>query len=303
MNVVVSHWSANLVVLAIYLVAAVAYLIGVSGAATSGRRQGQSRPAVSIGRAVAFQAGLLLAMLAVVSPLRYWSYHFIWVRNVQDVVLAIAAPVLIVLGAPWRPLARGLGLGGVLNWLRPAGTGSPDDADRGSRQRWQVVPIVSTVAFSALWWAWHLPVLFDAPLSNSLLYAVEVASYLGLGIAFWVAVAGARPLQSREAPLHRVALLVAAAASGTILGLIRVYSPGLAYPAYLGAGHHVLSVVADQQVGGAVLWVIPLVPFSILAVALCIRWLSEEESAATEAGLDRLLKPRKSAWASRPGLR
>src|SRR5262245_45778291 len=87
-----------------------------------------------------------------------------------------------------------------------------------------------------------------------------------------------------------------------VLGLIGVYSAGLAYPAYLGFRHHVLSVVSDQQVGGAVLWVIPLVPFSIVVVVLAVGWLSEDESEATAADFDRLLR-HKSAWPSRPGLR
>jgi cytochrome c oxidase assembly factor CtaG len=164
------------------------------------------------------------------------------------------------------------------------------------------VPIVATVAFCAIWWAWHLPALFDAAIRNPLVYAAEVVTYLGVGVAFWLQLVDSRPLRPRSAPLSRVPLILGAAASCTVLGLIRVFSPGLAYPAYLGFRHHVLSVVADQQVGGAVLWVIPLVPFSILAVTLVIGWLNDEDAEAA-AGLDRLLKAHKSAWPSRPGLR
>jgi hypothetical protein len=40
-----------------------------------------------------------------------------------------------------------------------------------------------------------------------------------------------------------------------------------------------------------------------VAVALLVRWLNEEGSEALETGLDRLLKPKTSAWPSRPGLR
>ena len=112
MNVVVSNWSANVVALAAYAVAAVTHLLGVRDAVTDAGRQGRSLPPGQVRRAVAFQAGLLLAVLAVVSPIGYWSYRYIWVRNFQDVILTIAAPALIVLGAPWLPLRRGLGLAG-----------------------------------------------------------------------------------------------------------------------------------------------------------------------------------------------
>jgi cytochrome c oxidase assembly factor CtaG len=333
MNMVVSYWSANLAALAAYAVAAAAHLIGMRGAATGTALPGRPRwprPRAQAARAVAYQAGLLLALLAVVSPMGYWSYRFIWVRNLQDVVLAIAAPALIVLGAPWRPVREGLGLGGRLNRPdqrtagavggeepatdQPAGDEPAGGEPAGNEAAvgeapgrtwppgWQAVPILVTVVFCAIWWLWHLPAPFDAALRSSALYAVEVVSYLTAGILLWLQLIESPPLRPQLAPLRRVVLVLAVATSGTVLGLIRVYSAGLVYPAYLGFRHHVLSVVADQQVGGAVLWVIPLVPLSVLAVALAIGWLQDEESEATAAGIDRLLR-QNSAWPSGPGLR
>jgi putative membrane protein len=302
MNMVVSHWSANVAALAVYVVAAAAHLLGMRGEATGPRRPGQAR---RLARAAAYQAGLLLALLAVVSPMGYWSYRFVGARDLQDVILAIVAPALIVLGAPWRPLSRGLRLDGRLPWpdQRAAGDAGADDAARRNRSPgWRVLPIVVTVTFCAIWWAWHLPALFDAALHSSAVYALEMASYLAAGVLLWLQLVDSPPLRPQLSPLRRVALLLCVAASGTVLGLIRVYSSGLAYPAYLGFRHHVLSVVSDQQVGGAVLWVIPLVPFSIVAVALAVGWLNEDESEATAADFDRLLR-HKSAWPSRPGLR
>ena len=305
MNMAVSYWSANVAALAAYAVAAVAHLLGMRGAATDARREGRSLPRGQVGRAAAFQAGLLAALLAVVSPMGYWSYRFVWTRNLQDVVLAIGAPALIVLGAPWWPLSRGLGLGGRLPGRdqRPAADAGGGEAVGGDwAPGWRALPILVTVAFCVIWWVWHLPAPFDAALRSPAVYALEVVTYLAAGILLWLQLVESPPLRPQLAPLRRVVLVVATAASGTVLGLIRVYGAGLAYPAYLGFRHHVLSVVADQQVGGAILWVIPLVPLSILAVALAISWLNEDESEATAAGVDRLLR-QKSAWPSRPGLR
>jgi cytochrome c oxidase assembly factor CtaG len=301
MNMVVSHWSANVAALAVYLVAAAAHLLGMRGEAAG---SGPPRQPRRLARAAAYQAGLLLALLAVVSPMGYWSYRFIWARNLQDVILAIVAPALIALGAPWRPLSRGLRLDGRLHWdRRTAGDADDDDAARRNRPAgWRAWPVAVAVAFCAIWWAWHLPAFFDAALHSSVVYALEVASYLAVGTLLWLQLVDSPPLRPQLSPLRRVGLLLGVAASGTVLGLIRVYSSGLAYPAYLGFRHHVLSVISDQQVGGAVLWVIPLVPFSIVAVALVVGWLSEDESEATAADFDRLLR-RKSAWPSRPGLR
>jgi cytochrome c oxidase assembly factor CtaG len=296
MNVVVSNWSANVVALAAYAVAAVTHLLGVRDAATDAGRQGRSLAPGQLRRAVAFQAGLLLAVLAVVSPLGYWSYRYIWVRNFQDVILTIAAPALIVLGAPWLPLRRGLGL--AVRDRRVAGS----DAGRDWSPGWPALPIVVTVMFCVVWWVWHLSGPFDAAVRSPAVYALEVITYLAAGILMWLQLVESPPLRPQLPPLRRIALVLVLAASGTVLGLIRAYGPGVAYPAYLESGRSVAAVVSDQQAGGAILWVIPLIPLSILAVGLATRWLSEEESEPSAADFDRLLK-HKSAWPSRPGLR
>jgi cytochrome c oxidase assembly factor CtaG len=85
--------------------------------------------------------------------------------------------------------------------------------------------------------------------------------------------------------------------------MVLVFGSAVLYPSYLNSHHHALSVVADQQVGGAVLWVIPLVPYFVATVALLVRWLKDEESADLAADLDRLVKPARPAWPARPGLR
>ncbi len=298
-----SHWSANLAALAAYLVVGAIHLLGVRDTATSARRHGRSLPPEVLAQTVSFQVGLLLALLAVASPMGYWSYRFIWVRNLQDVMLAIVAPALIVLGAPWQPLRRGLGRRGQ-HPAEGAGTSTGGwRAGAASAQAgWRAGPVLAAAVFCVTWWIWHLPGPFDAALHSSALYAVEVVSYLAIGILLWLPLLGTRPLAPAMAPMRTAALVVAVAAATTVLGMMRTFSPAVAYPAYLGPGHRLLSVVSDQQLGGGVLWVIPLVPFSILMVALVFRWLKDEESGATDADLDRLLR-HKSAWPSRPSLR
>ncbi len=158
-----------------------------------------------------------------------------------------------------------------------------------------------TVAFNAVWWVWHLPALYDAVLGNPAVYAAEVVSYLGVGIAFWLQLIGSGPVMPRFPPLPRVMLITGTMASGTVLAMMLTFGSGLLYPGYLPAGHRPGSLVWDQQLAGAVLWVLALPPLMITAVALLIRWLNEEDSQALTAGLDRLLNPPGSSWPSRPG--
>jgi putative membrane protein len=158
------------------------------------------------------------------------------------------------------------------------------------------------IAFNVVWCGWHVPVLYDGALRYPAAYTAEVVSYLGLGVAFWLQLIGSRPLTPVLAPLRRAALVAGSVIVSTLLGMVLVFGSGLAYPGYLGAGHRVLSVVYDQQTGGAVLWVLVLPVYVTAGVALLIRWLNDEEAGALTSGLDRLLKPAKPAWPSRSGL-
>jgi cytochrome c oxidase assembly factor CtaG len=311
---------------------AAVHLLGMRGLATDAGRRGAAMSRDWFRQAVVFHIGLLVAVLALVSPLGYWSQRFIWVRSGQDLLLAVVAPALIVLGAPWLALRYCLGRGSMgdggpgghdLGDRSPGGR-SPDGRRRGDRslggltaagrQRldltgpsaslgWAAAPLAVTVAFNVVWCGWHLPAAYDAALRDPLVYGAEVGTYLGFGTLFWLQLIGSRPWRPRLAPLRRVALLTATVAISTVFAMVLVFGSELLYPAYVGSEHQVFSVVADQQVGGAVLWVLMLPPYAIAAVAVLIGWLNDEESQALATGLDRLLKPAKSAWPSRPGLR
>ena len=151
MSPVLAHWSAVWPAAAIYLAVAGAHLAGTLRGGLGGAA---GRRAV-ISEAALFQGGLLLALLAIVSPLRYWSGIYIWVRAIQDLVLAIVAPGLIVVGAPWPALARSVG-------RRQIGQRAPDGPAAGLRRPWWLRwPLATVVAFNVIWLGWHLPALFD----------------------------------------------------------------------------------------------------------------------------------------------
>jgi cytochrome c oxidase assembly factor CtaG len=146
--------------------------------------------------------------------------------------------------------------------------------------------------------------LYDAALRHPVVYAAEVVSYLGVGVAFWLQLIGSRPLTPRFPPLLRVMLIAGTVVTSTILGMVLGFGANVIYPAYQLVGHHhLLTVVADQQVGGAELWVLVLPSYIIAGVALLVRWLNDEESEALALGFDRLLRPPKSAWPARTGPR
>jgi putative membrane protein len=284
MSPVLSHWSASWPALAVYVAVAAVHLVGLArlpARSTEVKRE-----------AVLFQLGLLLALLAIVSPLRYWSGVYIWVRAVQDLVLALVAPGLIVVGAPWAALARALGV---------HQRAQDDVAPR--PPWWLRWPVGATVAFNVVWLGWHLPALFDRVAVNSAVAAAEYVLFLGAGILFWFQLIGSRPWSPAAVPLRRMSLLIGTVAADTILGMVLVFGSGVLYRVYGNAAHHVMTVVDDQQLAGAVLWMGILPPMITAAVTVLMRWLNDEDSEALSAGIDRLLTRPDSAWPSRPRFR
>lgn len=300
MDLIVSHWSANVAVLAVCLVVAVMHLAGLRGLAADARRGGAARPPGVTREVIAFYFGLLAVLLAMVSPIGYWSGTFIWVRVLQDILLGVVAPPLIVLGAPWLVLRRGLGWAGIAGGRQPVAGA----AARPVPPRWLSWPVGVTALFTVVWCGWYYPPLYDAGVHHPVVLAAQAVTTLGVGVLFWLQLIGSRPFTPLFGPLYRVMLIAATVVTSTILGMVLGFGAGVIYPTYRGVGsHHLLTVTADQQLGGAELWVLVLLPYVIAGVALLNRWLNDEESQALSLGLDRMLRPSKSAWPTRTGLR
>ncbi|HTZ90917.1 MAG TPA: cytochrome c oxidase assembly protein [Streptosporangiaceae bacterium] len=289
MEVAFGHWSASWPVLIAYALAAAWHLTGLRRLLTaSDKETGSGRELQR--EAALYQLGLLVVLLALVSPVGYFADLYLWVRAVQELLVAIVGPGLIVLGAPWTAFRLAAG--------RPAASASP-----GSRPRLAAKPRLAVIAANVVWIGWQVPALLDAAHASSGLALVEHASWVAAGLLFWPQLISSRPVSQQSPPLRRIVLLVGSVAAFTVLGMVLVFGSSVLYPGYANSAHHVMSLLSDQQLSGAVFWMGFLPPAMVAAVALMMEWLRDEESADLSAGLDRLLTPRRNGWPSRPVIR
>ena len=236
MNMVVSNWSANVVALAAYAVAAVMHLRGVRDGATDARRQGRRCPARHGRGGVAFQAGRARGGPGRGVPGRLLVAPLHLGPNVQDVILAMAAPALIVLGAPWLG-SRGVGRGPEPGAGRRAARGAGGARRLPPPRRPALAERrIAGQAWLALARGGHGDVLrclvgdgtcrrFDAAVRSPAVYALEMITYLArawrCGCSWWS--------HGRCGPSCRRCGGSSSCWSdrvGTVLGLIRAYGPG-----------------------------------------------------------------------------
>src|ERR1051325_4653033 len=225
-------------------------------------------------RLLGFTLGLMTLWLAIASPVDAFSGLLLSAHMVQHLLLMSVAPPLILLGAPFLPLLRGLprtfareGVGPFLTW--PALRNAANAVTR---------PAVCWVVMAVTLCAWHVPAAFDLALRSPVWHKVEHACFLGASLLFWWPVV--RPFPSRPHwPLWSVPFyLLAADLVNTALSAIFTFSDRVLYPTYLEAPRLFgMTPLADQSVAGVIMWVPGSLVFLIPAALIAIQQLSASQ--------------------------
>jgi putative membrane protein len=226
-------------------------------------------------RSACFLAGAASIVFVLGPAFHRWADELLWAHMLQHVVLMSVAPPLIVLGAPWIPVWRGLPLG-LRRPLARFAVGLPGIVRAGFRSLRD--PYVVFVLASVDLAVWHLPVLYDVTLRNTAVHYTEHALFVALGLLFWLQVLDSPPLHPRLTALWRAGYATAGAATGWLLALVLALAPTPIYPAYASLVHRPggLSALGDQELAAGVMIGIGAIPFSLAVFVLIYQWLDEE---------------------------
>jgi putative membrane protein len=244
-------------------------------------------------RGACFLAGVAAIVLVLSPTYDRWADQLLLAHMLQHVVLMAIGPPLIVLGAPWLPVWRGLPLA-LRRPLARLVVGLPmivRAAFRGLRD-----PYVVFVLASADLAVWHLPVLYDLTLRSAAVHYTEHALFTAFGLLFWLQVLDSPPLHPRLTALWRACYTTAGAATGWLLALVLALAPTPIYSAYAAVAHRPggISALGDQELAAGAMIGIGGIPFSIAVFVLVYQWLGEERPARGRRG-------RSGARASRLG--
>jgi putative membrane protein len=233
-------------------------------------RRGRPLPPLRI---AAFAAGLLVVLLALVSPIdtiaeeRLFSVHML-----QHLMLGDLGALLLVLGLDGRVLQP------LLRWRFVY------------RLRFLAHPLVALPLWAANFCLWHLPPLFDAALRNDGIHALQHSLFLACGMLLWAALLE---------PLPGPAWFTAPWKIPYVLGMWLVML--VLSQVFIWAGHpyYIRYDLGDQRAGGGVMLVESV--FTMLPALVWVLLKVLQESEGRQKLVDAGVPPASAARAARYG--
>ncbi|MBX5451268.1 cytochrome c oxidase assembly protein [Thermogemmatispora sp.] len=231
------------------------------------RKQYELGPSVPRSRVVVFLLGVLIILLALVSPLDELGDDYLFSAHmVQHLLITLVAPPMMLWGLPgWllMPLLRNRLLYRTIRFL--------------------TLPIVAFFLFNADIFLWHAPPLYDATLENEGIHVLEHLTFIIFSFLFWWPVLS--PLEGELGPLPLPGQVLYLFLSGMPMVLLGagltfvppLYAPYLAAPRIWG-----ISPATDQQLGGLIMWVPANILVIVLMSVLFIRWMLAQEQRQIE---------------------
>ena len=220
-------------------------------------------------RVASFATGILILLVALVSPVhalgeRMFSFHML-----QHVLLGDLAPLALLAGLTGpilRPvLAR-------LYWLR-----------------FLANPLVALPVWAVNLYLWHLPFLYDAAVRHDSVHALEHLCFFAGGTIMWLPVLETLPAPEWFGTGAKLGYIAVVRAVETVLGNVFFWSGTVFYSVYQEQNRlWGLSALADQGLAGAVMMIEGSIVTLVALAWLFLRLASEGElrQQLIERGLD-----------------
>jgi putative membrane protein len=225
-------------------------------------------------RVAAFAGALLVLGLSLNGPVHNLSDGYLFSAHmVQHLVLTLVFPPLLLYGTPvWvvRPLLRPL-------WVQRL-------ARRVTR------PLAAGVLFSVPITLWHFPQFYEAALEHHPLHIVQHVVFLATGVLMWWPVLSPTPELPRAGYLTQLLYLFTLGLPMSVAGALITLSGDVLYPFYAAAPRvwvGGLAPLADQQLGGLVMWVGGTIYLWVAATVVWFRWSAREEAGDVERAVPR----------------
>lgn len=219
-------------------------------------------------RLAAYAASLLVLLVTLNGPLHDLSDEFLFSAHmVQHLVLTLVFPPLFLYGLP-ADLVRRV--------IRP-----PWSVRLG---RVLVRPIVAASIFTAVMVLWHLPRFYEAAMRHHGLHIVQHLLFLVAAVIMWWPVLSPVPELPRVSYPGQMLYLFLLGIPMSVVGAFITLADAPLYPFYVAAPRvWGLSPLADQQIGGLIMWVPGGLVFWLAMTVVWFRWAAREAQGGGDA--------------------
>jgi len=242
------HWDVHPSV-AVGLAALAGLYLLLGGRRAAGRKQW----------AFAASLGVLFATLN--GPLHNLSDQYLFSAHmVQHLALTLVFPPLLLYGLTASMVEV------VLRpaWLRRAA-------------EWITRPIPAALVFLVPITAWHVPRFYEAAMRNHDLHIAQHLTFLVTSVVMWWPILSPTPILRRASYPAQMLYLFLLGIPMSIVGALITLSGTVLFPFYADAPRLFgLTPLADQQLGGLIMWVPGGLLFWVVMTVVWFRWSAHE---------------------------
>jgi putative membrane protein len=213
-------------------------------------------------RLCCFMGSLLVALIALVSPVDALAEDLFSMHMVQHVLLLDLTPILAILGLTkviLRPVTRA-----VSDMERRAGP--------------LAHPAFAVALYVAVIWTWHIPAAYDLALRHPVVHVLEHIGFLAVGSLYWWHLLSPIRARMRLGGMGPIVYMSSTKLFVGVLGMGLAFAPAALYPYYI---HHArvwgLSAHDDQAIAGVIMAVEQSIVMGLALAILFMRMLTESE--------------------------
>jgi putative membrane protein len=223
------------------------------------KRPGADAP---VWRLCSFMAALLIAMLALISPIDALADQLFFMHMVQHMLLLDLTPILSIFGltkVSLRPVTRA-----VSDLERRAGP--------------LAHPAFAVVLYVGTIWLWHIPAAYDYAVTHPTVHVLEHVSFVMVGSAYWWHLLSPIRARARLGGMGPVVYMLSTKLFVGALGMGLAFAPEALYPYYI---HHArvwgISAHDDQAIAGLIMAIEQSIVMGVALALLFMRMLGESE--------------------------
>jgi len=217
---------------------------------------------------VSFAAALLVIFASLNGPLHNLSDRYLFSAHMaQHLLLTLLFPPLLLYGTPAWVARRIL----APRWVT-------------ALARVVTRPVIAAATFTAPIVLWHVPVFYEAALRHHNLHILQHLVFLTTAVIMWWPVLSPVPELPRAPYPGQMLYLFLLGLPMSITGALITLSDAVLYPFYAEAPRvsQALSVLADQQIGGLLMWVVGGLALWGAMTVVWFRWSVREGEGDAE---------------------